>query len=178
MGETCSATEQERRERNWFDPKSACLQLALCLPPTDNMLHRSGAYGRYPTAGYKDFLGICTPQLDEVLGDWEPDTERWWEVKIGLFLGSRADGPNYTKALLDLLSGARVAEEKLEIGERKIGKGSIYHHGGLWNDDRRVCLLEVIVLEVRVKEPSALMRVEPAAHLPAGLKQKRTLGRP
>lgn len=141
-------------DRDHFDPETGALCLTLPLPPPDNQCHRSGAYGRYPTTAYQDWLRIAQPQLAELLGDWQPDTERWWFVSGLLALGSRGDGQNYLKAVLDLFSGAQVKPETP-------GKGSILKPGALWNDDRRVVEVQWLVQWVRHPEPDVFLRVFP-----------------
>lgn len=113
-----------------FSGLAGYLRLDLPLPPPDNHCHRTGPYGRYPTATYADWLRISAPMLRAVLGEWEPDAERWWRVTLLLDLpaGNRTDGANYIKPCLDLLKG-NWCEEKA----RKVQEGH-----GLVDDDHRL----------------------------------------
>lgn len=133
------------------------------LPPPDNHLHATGQYGRYARPAYKDWLQIARPLLLEALGDaWEPDTARWWRITVSLHLGSRGDGQNYLKPLLDLLSGAYVVEQAFTDAKgRKISKGTILHGRGLWDDDCRVACLESEVIFRRCAYPMAIVSWEP-----------------
>lgn len=146
-----------------FDPVTGALCLALPLPPPDNHCHRSGPGGtRYPAAEYKTWLDLAAPQLRETLGAWEPDRERWWHVVIALVLGSRGDGQNYVKPVLDLLSGAQVVTATYtDPRGRRIGKGTIIKPGALWDDDRRVRGVSLVVDWVRHETPFLAVACEP-----------------
>ncbi|MFN3652584.1 MAG: hypothetical protein ACK47B_23655 [Armatimonadota bacterium] len=141
-----------------FDPAGPRLELEVPLPPPDNQCHRSGRFSRYATAAYRDWLDVAGEPLREALGGWQPDTERWWSVSLVLRLGSQGDGPNYLKPALDLLTGSRAARS----GDRdqhgnKIDAGRIIKPGALWNDDRRVARVELVVTQVRQPEPRLLL---------------------
>lgn len=132
------------------------LQIECVLGVTDNACHRySKADGSYASREYKAWLDHCAPLLQELLGDWQPDTSRWWSVHLDLWIGN-TDGPNHLKALLDLLSGARVVTEAFTAKNgKRIGKGSVWHYGGLWDDDRRVKAVTVTVHATRHPTPYA-----------------------
>lgn len=119
------------------DLDAPCLWMWVPLPPPDNHCHRSGQYSRYATAAYRDWLAVAGPRLQAALGAaWEPDTERWWEVRVTLRLpgGARPDGQNLLKPLLDLLSGKHTLDADGEAGRR----GQVVRGRGLWNDDNRL----------------------------------------
>lgn len=147
-----------------FSPLAG-LEITLPCPPPDNHCHRSGLYGRYPTAAYKDWLDIAAPQLAAVLGDWPPDTERWWAVTLTVQMGSRGDASNLIKPCLDLLSGACVDREgqlNPATGKRE-GAGKIRKPGGLWDDDRRVQRVTCQVACYRHPEPAVTLQAFPVA---------------
>lgn len=136
-------------------PAPLALALTLPLPPPDNHCHRSGAYGRYPTAAYKEWLSVAAPLLREALGDREPDTERWWMVTGIVAMGGRGDAQNLIKPVLDLLSGAQVDEAGRldETTGKRVGKGAVVKLGALWDDDGRVAVLAWKVRAVKHPEP-------------------------
>lgn len=148
---------------NRFDPETGCLTLELPLPPPDNACHRSSAGGkRYPTAAYKDWLDLVAPQLREVLGDWQPDRERWWRVRGVVWLAGQGDGPNYIKATLDLLSGAYVVPTAFTDRKgKKVSKGTILKPGAFWDDDRRVGEVRWTTGYMRHATPWLFLEVEP-----------------
>lgn len=147
-----------------FCPQSLTLRLELPLPPADNQCHRSGRFSRYATAEYRDWLDLAGEILREALGDWQPDTARWWRVEGYLCLGVRdRDAANHTKAALDLLSGSRVARKgDLRRSGEAATPGVILKPGGLWDDDCRVILGYWGPQYLRHPEPRLLLSVVPA----------------
>jgi hypothetical protein len=146
-----------------FDREPPFLRLTLPLPPPDNHLHASAAGRRYPTKQYQEWLRYCRPILEEVLGDWEPPSARWWLVDPIFSMPSRGDAQNCLKALFDLLSGAYVVERGYtdEKG-RKISKGAILHGGGLWADDNRIAGVRMLVREFRSSAPGVVLVAQDA----------------
>lgn len=112
-----------------------CIELPM--PPTDNHCHQSLRSGmRIPTREYTDWLRIAAPMLKKALGDQVPDPVRWWTVDLRLWLpGTRADGQNYEKPLIDILSGAQMEKYVTKAGNRS---EHIVKPGGLWTDDKRI----------------------------------------
>lgn len=143
------------------------LSVVLPCPPPDNHCHRSGQYCRYPTAAYRDWLEVARPLVRAALpAGWEPDRECWWEVRVSVALGSRADAQNFLKPLLDLLSGA--APRALDPG-----KGKVEKPGLLWDDDGRVRTLSLIVLTIREPEPAVSVIAWPAPEAPLDVRAAR-----
>jgi hypothetical protein len=158
-GELIDLSNSEFRPR--FSPGDdgyweVLLQIEVPLGITDNACHRyRKGGGSYASPEYKAWLDHCAPLLQELLGAWQPDTSRWWSVHLDLWIGN-TDGPNHLKALLDLLSGARVVTEAFNAKNgKRIGKGSVWHYGGLWDDDRRVKAVTVTVHAVKHPTPYA-----------------------
>ncbi len=148
-----------------FDPEARTLRLGLPLPPPDNMCHRSGAYGRYATAPYRDWLALAAKRLRALLGPWPADTEGWWGVDVSLWMGSRSDGANHLKPLLDLLGGSYVPEK----GERDPLTGKLADRDkiqktnqGLFLNDRRVRWALPNVITVHCAEPRCMVVASPA----------------
>lgn len=132
----------------------AVLRVVLSIPPPDNHCHSSGKNGRYPVAEYKAWITENRAHLCDVLGDCQPDVSHWWRVWVRLWFPVNSGDPqNRVKPLLDLLSGARIAErgEKNSRGASVAGK--IVKHGLLWDDDKRVELREVRLMAVQSRDP-------------------------
>lgn len=146
-----------------FHPEVARLGFECDAPPPDNQCHASAKGGhRYATATYQDWLRRTEPELRALLGDWQPDTERWWSVHLVLRLPSQGDGQNLVKPLLDLLSGSYVVEQThKDASGRRISKGTVLKVGALWDDDRRVKRLLVEVIETRHATPYVQLLAEP-----------------
>lgn len=131
------------------------------LPPPDN--HRIGTHGgrHFASARYKEWIGIARDRVEQALPEgWVPDTEHWWDTRLSLLLPSMAtDGPNYAKAILDLLSGLKVVEKDYvdEKGTERL-RGTIQRTGLLWDDDNRTHLT-VTVASVRDPKPGAVVVV-------------------
>lgn len=144
-----------------FFPDLGWLKITLSRVVPDNQCHSSGMGGRFATAAYKAWLREYAPQLDSLLGDWQPDTSRWWAVAGEVYLDSRSDAPNLQKAALDLLSGSYVDDEgKLDPASgRIVGKGRIRKPGALWDDDRRVRTIRWDVMMRRCAEPFVVLHV-------------------
>lgn len=152
-----------------FFPRIPELRLSVSLPPTDNACHATGNGRRYATDKYKAWLRLENPRLLALLGEWEPDYVRWWSVEIRLWMpilrknAKRADPQNYTKALLDLLTGTREKRygERNAQGETITGDGLI-KPGALWADDNQVRTCRHHVVTLDAEAPGALMLVTPA----------------
>lgn len=134
------------------------LHFYLPLPPTDNAL--ISKTGGYPTRAYKDWLDHAVPLLDDQIEEQggAPQCDGWWMVEIIVWIG-RQDGANFTKAILDLLSGRRRAPSTMTVAgangrERKVSKGDLITppECGVWRDDNRVGRLFVTVAAVRCRD--------------------------
>lgn len=124
----------------YFNPAIGTLAIVLPLPPADNQLVRSGRFGRYATEDYRTWLEIARERVQAVLGDWQPDTERWWQVVGILRLGARdKDAANHLKATLDMLSGAYAPRKDVKDAAGKVlaKAGVITRPGLFWDDDCR-----------------------------------------
>lgn len=156
-----------------FDPATATLTLSLPLPPTDNKLHSSTRFGYHASKEYQAWLRIAHPPLQALLGDWRPDTSRWWSVAAEIRLGDRGDAANLIKATLDLLTGRDAATEARTgwvekrsgnartLKEQKISRGMIYVTRGLWDDDRRVAEVRWTLVSRRDSDPGLTLAVRP-----------------
>lgn len=138
------------------DRQALAFCIELPMPPTDNMCHKSTAGGRrYRTPEYDAWLKIAPEMLQKALGDQTPDPVRWWTVDIRLWLpGTRSDGQNYLKPLIDLLSGSRLERYKTKKGDWAV---HIVKPGGLWTDDKRVRFLYLSVEAINCGEKAKAM---------------------
>lgn len=165
------AAQDESRPDSW-DPKTGYLTLTLPIPVRDNELTAASGYGKYPTTKYRAWLEIAAPLLREALGDWAPDTDRWWEVRGMLWLPDRSDAQNRLKAALDLLGGAHVvAQPFTDLKGRKVQKGSIIHNGGLWDNDSRVIIAWWGASWVRHETPCLTLEIHPTQFPPRDWKE-------
>lgn len=153
-------SDPEGEEDGWQNGEVR-FRLSLPLPPTDNHCHRSGAFSRYATTEYRDWLEVAGKTLQEALGPlWEPDASEWWGVEISLWLSGRGDGPNYQKAVLDLLGGSRIpakGERCPKTGER-LDRSKVQKDGrGLYVNDKRVRWSLPNVRAVNCEEPRLVL---------------------
>lgn len=148
---------------NHFNPITATLHWELDAPPSDNRCHASAAGGhRYATQEYKTWVERMGPELRALLGDWQPDTNHWWHVKLEVWISGAGDAQNLWKPVLDLLSGSYVVPQayKDERG-RRISKGTVLKVGALWDDDCRVGSQSLLVRETRHATPYVVLTARP-----------------
>lgn len=154
------------------DRQALAFCIELPMPPTDNMCHASMANGkRYPTPTFRQWLKDAGKMLRDKLGDQTPDPLRWWSVDIHLWLeGTRSDGQNYLKPLIDLLSGAQIQKYKTLAGN---ASERIIKPGGLWKDDKRVRFLYLSVEAINCGEKAkAMIEATPVPEVEKWVKER------
>lgn len=125
----------------------------LPLPPSANNMHRRTVRGgkavQYATDAYREWLIVANEMVRDALmgmhGNMPPlDLDKWWGIEVGIFAGPRrVDTDNVIKPVLDLLSGHYPGSG-----------GRIEKQGLLFDDDRRVKVVSVLLETTHEDEPA------------------------
>lgn len=150
-------------------------RFVLPLPPPDNALHRYSAHGSYATSEYQDWLKRARAVLLPALVDHIPDLSRWWEAEVSVYRGKSGDTQNFSKALLDVLSGARpsVKGDRSRRTGKELSPGTIIKEGLFWDDDRRVRTVRLHLMAANDPEPTVEVVLREASPPPDRLQEAK-----